>query len=231
MKAKNKVIYFIFITFLGLSNVFIFDKNFVSGAGAIANNKSVMHYVPFTSQAPLAEWKDARFQDGCEEASVIMAMAWVKGEKLTKNDARKKIIDIAAYERKKFGTYADTNSKDTLERLIGGYYKYPNAAVLDNPKLEDIKKILYEDKLVLAPVNGRKLKNPYFTPPGPEKHMILIKGYDPKMKEFITNDPGTRRGESYKYKENILFDAILDYPTGNHKPIKKTEKAIIIIKK
>ncbi len=40
----------------------------------------VTQSVPFTVQAPLGDWTDARQQDGCEEASVLMAMAWVRDE-------------------------------------------------------------------------------------------------------------------------------------------------------
>ena len=40
--------------------------------------KSVYYDVPFTSQAPLAEWDDPLQQDGCEEASSLMAASWAK---------------------------------------------------------------------------------------------------------------------------------------------------------
>ena len=61
--------------------------------------------------------------------------------------------------------------------------------------------------------------------------MIVIRGYDAKTKEFITNDPGTRQGENYRYKSDVLINALRDYPTGNHLPIEAERKAMIIIKK
>ena len=85
--------------------------------------------------------------------------------------------------------------------------------------------------IIIAPTNGRKLNNPNFSNLGPERHMVLIRGYDYNKKEFITNDPGTKRGEAYRYPEKNLFNAIRDYPTGNHVPIKISKKTMIIIYK
>ena len=76
-----------------------------------------------------------------------------------------------------------------------------------------------------------KLGNIYFTAPGPENHMLLIKGYNFNDKSFTTNDPGTRRGEGYTYDENVLFEAIRDYPTGYHLPNDIILKKVILIKK
>jgi len=190
--------------------------------------------VPFTSQAPLLEWKDQRFQDACEEASILMAMKWVKGQDITKTSAGKKavrneIAKMADWEKKKYGSYRDTSAKDTAERLLGVYYDYHNFEVKEEIKTDDIIAALREGKIVIVPTDGRLLKNPYFTGGGPDRHMLLIKGYDETRKMFITNDPGTRRGENYEYSEAVLFKAIRDYPTGNHLPIKKILKNAIII--
>ena len=48
-------------------------------------------------------------------------------------------------------------------------------------------------------------------------------------KEFITNDPGTRKGELYRYNETVLYSAIRDYPTGYHETINKIEKNMIVV--
>lgn len=185
--------------------------------------------IPFTSQAPLAQWRDDRFQDGCEEASVMMVMKWVKGETWAsgqsgKTAAQKEIIAIAAYEQKKYKNYHDTSAADTLKRLIKGYYGYDKAELLTASSSRDIIKQLDKGRAIIVPTNGRLLKNPNFTPPGPEYHMLVIKGYDPKTKEFITNDPGTRNGRDYRYPESRLWQAINEYPTGHH------EKRLVNIK-
>jgi hypothetical protein len=59
--------------------------------------------------------------------------------------------------------------------------------------------------------------------------MVVIRGYDVDTKEFITNDVGTRQGENYRYPESVLFNAIRDYPTGDHLPITGFTKSAILV--
>ena len=190
--------------------------------------------VPFTSQAPFAQWSDSRQQDGCEEAGAVMAMAWVKDQKtLSKAEAKKAIINISDFELKKYGEYRDISLEDLRKWVFIDYFKYDakKVRVVEKITLADIKKELAKGNLVLVPADGRVLKNPYFTAPGPERHVLLIKGYDQKKKQFITNDAGTRRGENYRYSETVLFKAIRAYPTGYHLPIKKVEKKMLVVEK
>ena len=190
--------------------------------------------VPFTSQAPFAQWSDSRQQDGCEEAGAVMAMAWVKDQKtLSKAEAKKAIINISDFELKKYGEYRDVSLEDLRKWVFIDYFKYDakKVRVVEKITLADIKKELAKGNLVLVPADGRALKNPYFTAPGPERHILLIKGYDQKKKQFITNDAGTRRGENYRYSETVLFKAIRAYPTGYHLPIKKVEKKMLVVEK
>jgi len=53
------------------------------------------------------------------------------------------------------------------------------------------------------------LNNPNFKQPGPIYHMLVIKGYN--SWEFITNDPGTRKGNSFKYPYSTLINAVHDW--------------------
>ena len=187
--------------------------------------------VPFTSQAPLGEWKDPRQQDGCEEAAVAMAMAWAGGEKnITKENWRLRILILSTFEKKKYGEYRDVALADVQAWLLRDYFKYENSFIKKVATASDIIKELEAGNIVLMPTDGRKLKNPNFTGAGPERHMIIIKGYDYEKKQFITNDPGTRRGESYLYSENTIIDAIRNYHTGYHKPIKEVVKEVIVVK-
>lgn len=195
----------------------------------------ILQIVPFTSQAPLGEWNDDRFQDGCEEASVLMAMKWAKGgsiklDKAGLDKVRSEILDIVAYEQKILSNYHDTSAADTLEYLIKGYFTYTRAEVKQDITITDLIKELEAGNIIIAPTNGRLLKNPNFTAPGPERHMLVIIGYDYKNKKFITNDPGTRRGAGYQYPEEILEEAIADYPSGWHKIAENRPKNVIIIK-
>lgn len=190
--------------------------------------------VPFTSQAPFAQWSDSRQQDGCEEAGATMAMAWAQGKKtLSKEEAKKSIIAISDFELKKYGEYRDVSLDDLRKWVFIDYFKYDEKKVRVEKDivLADIKKELEKGNLVLVPSDGRLLKNPYFTDPGPKTHLLVIKGYDQKKKQFITNDPGTKRGSDYRYNENILFKAIRAYPTGNHLEIKKVEKKMLVVEK
>lgn len=184
--------------------------------------------VPFTAQAPFAEWNDPRYQDGCEEASVLMAIKAVKGEGLTRNEAKAEIAAISQYELENWGSYVDTSASSTLARIVEGYFKYMGRVEYGIDQ-DDIIEALYANNLVLVPTNGVKLKNPNYSPPGPERHMLVVKGYDPATAEFITHDPGTRNGADYRYDAAVLMEALFDYPTGNHVPATEDRTAMIII--
>lgn len=191
--------------------------------------KNILLDVPFVSQAPFGNWSDQRKQDGCEEAAVIMAMAWVKNEKLNFQTADEKINNISAYEEKMYGNFHDTNAQDTAQRIFIEFFKYDNIEVKRGITKENIKQELFSGNLVIVPTNGRLLNNPNYTSPGPATHNLVIIGYDILKKEFITNDPGTRRGEKYRYNEDVLESALLDYPTGNHEKIEEIKTAMIVV--
>jgi hypothetical protein len=194
--------------------------------------KEVFIEVPFTVQAPLLEWADPHFQDACEEASALMAMKWVLNKKFgTKPEVRNEILAISTWQTEKFSSYHDTSAQDTVERIFKGYFGYQEVSIKKNISSEDIISELEIGNIVITPMNGQALKNPFFTQPGPERHMVLIKGYDPEMQEFITNDPGVSQGESYRYPINVFMNAIRDYPTGDHVPIPSTERNGIIVTK
>jgi len=188
--------------------------------------------VPFTSQAPLGQWSDQRQQDGCEEAVVAMAMAWVGNEKnITKENWRLRILILSNFEFKKYGEYRDVSLADLQNWLFKDYFNYKKTELKPVETATDIIKELEKGRIVLTPMDGRSLKNPNFTAPGPERHMILIKGYDYQTQEFITDDPGTRRGQSYRYPAKIILQAIRAYSTGYHQPIKKVVKEMIVVEK
>lgn len=183
----------------------------------------------FTAQAPFGDWKDPRQQDGCEEASSLVAIKWARKQKFTKEEALVEIQSIAKYEEDKFGSYQDTSTKDTAERIIRGYFGYNNYRVEINIQLSDIIREITAGNAIIVPMNGQALGNPNYTAPGPDRHMLIIKGYDPIKKQIITNDVGTRQGENYAYDENVFYNSIRDYPTGNHLPILGITKSMIIV--
>ncbi|MBI1888623.1 MAG: C39 family peptidase [Candidatus Spechtbacteria bacterium] len=185
--------------------------------------------VPFTSQAPLENWDNVVYQQGCEEASILMAMLWVEGKQLTPASAEKAILAISNFEQENYGLFQDTSAADTAE-IMRDYFHYENVEEVSNIGITDIQKELTKGNVVIVPVNGQKLGNPFYKLPGPIEHMLLIKGYDAKKKEFIVNDAGTKRGEGFRYKENVLEAALQDYPTGHKEPITEIKKAMIVVR-
>jgi len=167
--------------------------------------------IPFTVQAPLGDWSYP-FNHTCEEAAILMAHYYL-AEKTSINPAAAKgeLLDLVDYETKHYGFHEDTSAEQTAQ-LIRDYYGY-NVKVSYNVSLEDIKKELAQGNPVIVPTAGRLLGNPYFTPPGPIYHMLVIKGYN--ADGFVTNDPGTRMGADYLYPYQTLMEALHDWNGGD----------------
>jgi uncharacterized membrane protein (UPF0127 family) len=186
--------------------------------------------VSFSPQAPFGEWSDDRQEDGCEEASIVMAHYWKQGKSLTREQVFAEIIALSAYEKKAYGYYNDTSAEDTA-KLFRDYYKIDGVSARGDASVDSIKQELSAGNLVITPMNGQELHNPYYTAPGPPRHMILIIGYDDVKQEFITNDPGTRRGEGYRYPYDVFVNAIHDYPSGNKIPGVNGKRMMIVVEK
>lgn len=201
-------------------------------ASLVSNDQIVKLDVPFTTQAPFGEWSDLRQEDGCEEIAVIMAVSWAQGHSLSPQEAKDKILAISDWEQKNYGTYQDTSARDTVDRIFKGYFNYQKVDIVDNiTSPQAILSELEKGNLVIVPVNGRLLSNPFYRPPGPERHMIVVIGYDYQTQEFITNDTGTKHGQDYRYGQDALFSAIRDYTTGDNQPIVGVQKVMIVVKK
>lgn len=195
------------------------------------HKKVLIDNVPFTAQAPFGDWADQRQQDGCEEASSLMAVKWARGQSLTKDEALKEITNISDWLLKKYGEYRDISSEDTVNWIFKDYFKYDKVILVKDITADNIIEELAKGNLVITPMNGQIMHNPNYKAPGPPRHMIVIRGYDPTTKEFITNDPGTRNGELYRYDATVLYSAIRDYPTGYHEIINEIKKDMIVISK
>jgi len=185
--------------------------------------------IPFLAQAPFGQWEDPIYQNACEEASLLMAILWVRGEEaISKDMATNELKKFADFEIERYNNFYDHSAADTAQ-LMKDYFNYYNVEVKNDIFIEDIKRELQKGNAVIVPIDGRSLKNPFYTQPGPPEHMLLIKGYDSGTGEFITNDAGTRHGENYRYNEDILWESIRDYPTGYKEPITETRKPMIIV--
>ena len=180
--------------------------------------------IPFTSQAPHQNW-DLPYQQFCEEASVLMAASFVKGENiLGPDDSDKKMLAIKDFEEKKFGYYEDTTAEETAV-ILRENFELANVEVVFDPTSEKIKKALAGSKAVILPLAGREIGNPNYRQPGPLYHMLVVKGYT-KSGNLITNDPGTRKGADYVYKPEVLLNAVHDWNGGN---VDTGRKVMIII--
>ncbi len=195
------------------------------------HEKILINNVPFTSQAPFGDWADQRQQDGCEEASALMAVKWARGQSLTKDEALKEITGMSDWLLKNYGEYRDISTQNMIDWIFKDYFNYNKAVLVHEITVNDIIQELAKGNLVLTPMNGQIMHNPNYKHPGPPRHMIVIRGYDPAAKKFITNDPGTRNGELYRYDATVLYEAIRDYPTGYHEIIAEIKKTMIIVSK
>ncbi len=205
--------------------------------------------VPFTTQAPFSKW-DELHEESCEEASLIMLKYYndVLADKsnniknnlhsLTKQKAEEEIQKLVKYQIEKYGDYFDTDAKITKE--IGeDFYGLKNLKIIEKFTIQDLKKELAQGNIILVPTAGRELGNPNFTPPGPLYHNLAIIGYDDKQSVdsaghkaqgvFITNDPGTRRGQNYKYNQQTLYQAIHDFPGDVNKILEGERRAMVLV--
>lgn len=200
---------------------------------ATSNFKAVGK-VPFTPQAPTGNWSDPLFQNGCEEASILMAVSWLKNTDLTPALAEQEIRNISNLEIGMLGFAVDTNVDDSA-RLMQKYYPAVNLAVQKDFTSADLVQRLAQGSIALVPMDGKMLGNPHYTPPGPDEHMVVVIGYDAKTKEFITNDPGTKFGSGYRYGEKTFMNAIWNYPTGSQHTTypgsDQAPKAMIVVSK
>lgn len=182
--------------------------------------------VPYIVQAPFANW-DELHEEACEEASILMANGFLSGiNSISKEDAENQIQDLVKWEREN-GYGVDVNVKQVSE-ILQKKFSRKDFEILQNPTLDDFKNHLSQNHLIIVPAAGRLLENPYYTAPGPAYHMLVARGYTEK--EIITNDPGTRRGENYRYPFGTFFNAIHDW-TGDKETINTGTKKILVIEK
>ncbi|MBI4407388.1 MAG: C39 family peptidase, partial [Candidatus Kerfeldbacteria bacterium] len=158
--------------------------------------------IPFTSQAPFANW-DAVHEETCEEASILMAGRFLLGRGIADaQDAETAMLEIVASEENDFGYGVSISAEHTVEVLVS-IYPSLDAEVVFDFSWDDVKTALAQGYPVIAPAAGRELGNPNFTAPGPLYHMLVIKGYTDQI--VITNDPGTRKGADYTYSYDTLY--------------------------
>lgn len=181
--------------------------------------------VPFYSQAPLSKW-DVFHEEMCEEASILNAGLFLENKTLAKNQFETELHKIQNIEKDNVGEWKSTTvaqTKKWADVYFGGTL---NIKIIDNPTIEDIETEIAAGHPVVVPLAGRDIGNPNFTPPGPVYHMLVIKGYD--TNNFITNDVGTRKGDSYVYKKNTIMQNMHDW---NPQDIRLGARKVLVLYK
>ncbi len=186
--------------------------------------------VPFTSQSPFAKW-DNLHNEACEEAALIMAKYWLTNQKLTKEGANEEILASVAWQEDNWGGHYDLSVQSVVE-LAHQYFNIPKIYFTAVRDIDDIKYELSKENLVITPMAGRDLENPYYSGLGPVYHMLVVTGYNDKDKKIITNDPGTWRGQNFVYSYQNFFSTIHNwpFPLGEKSELSKDEKATEILR-
>jgi hypothetical protein len=181
--------------------------------------------MPFYSQAPLSKW-DAFHEEMCEEASILNAGLYLENKKLTKDQFEVELQKIQNIEKKAVGEWKSTTVSQTKKWADIYFEGALNIKIIDSPAINDIETEIAEGHPVVVPLAGREIGNPNFTPPGPVYHMLVIKGFE--IQNFITNDVGTRKGNSYAYKKEVIMKNMHDW---NEKDIHLGGERILVLYK
>lgn len=181
--------------------------------------------VPFTTQAPKADWV-MPYEEACEEASMLMVKGYYDGDEgaYDPDVADKMILDLVAFVEGEMGLGADITIEQTAETLEA-YDTSLSTRIEVVTSTESIKRYIAQGMPVIVPADGKALENPNFRNGGPPYHMLVITGYTED--EFITNDPGTRKGFNYTYDQSVLMEAIHDWNGGD---VKNGDRVMLIVR-
>ena len=180
--------------------------------------------VPFTPQAPFADWNPP-YNEACEEASLIMVEYYLQDIPLSRSKADLEIVRQYHWQTDN-GYPIDINASQLAEVARNFYGRQAKVYDEDQVSLSNIKRLLAGGFPVIIPAAGQMLGNPNFRGAGPPYHMLVITGYDENG--FITNDPGTRNGEHFRYSYDTLMAAIHDW-MGTKETIGQGPRAMLVI--
>ena len=180
--------------------------------------------VPFTTQAPFSNW-DLPYQEACEEASALMEIRYVFGNSiLSSEDADAAILDLVKTNEEILQYPYDQTAKQVQE-LISEIDSAIKTRLITDPTIEELKREIASGNVIIVPAAGRLLRNPFFNRPGPVYHMLVLRGYTSDG-YFITNEPGTKRGEGYLYTLERIMDAMHDWNGGE---VENGQKIVIVV--
>lgn len=175
---------------------------------SVVLTNALNHAVPFQSQAPFGDWSEP-YENGCEEAAIIMVDHYLQGTSLSKQQMKEEIDAMVAWQVTNWSGHNNLPIEKVVE-LAKAFYPLYTIQILHDLSPDTIKWQLMFGTPVIIPSAGRELGNPNFRREGPLYHMLVVKGYTADGK-FITNDPGTRNGADYVYTSSVLMNAINDW--------------------
>jgi len=179
--------------------------------------------VDFFPQSPFWKWWPI-FNDTCEEASLLIAINYVRHNKMNRVAFRDKLLDIVDYENKIFWDYKHTDVSQT-SKILKNYFKFFDYKIVDNPSIKYMKQVLNNWNIIIAPFYGIGL-NPHYSGKWPEYHFMVIKGYN--KTDFITHDVWTKYWADYKYNQLELYRRLHDYDSVS---VMNWKKRIIVLTK
>ena len=181
--------------------------------------------IDFVSQAPYRIW-DEIHNEACEEANIIMVYAWIKSIKPTAPFVEQEIQRLTQWGLARFGSY-DTSATQTA--LMAKEVYGLESRLINDPSIEDIKAEIDKGHVVIMGMAGRLLASPYYRPPGPKYHMLLIKGYDGVG--FITNDVGTNQlGRDFFFSYSNIMTAAHDW-NGSFETLLDSPAVALVVSK
>lgn len=167
--------------------------------------------VPFTAQSPYFDWIQP-WEDACEESVISMVDVFYRQKAYADQaDAAAHISHIFAIKEQYYGVSLDEDTR-TMTDLINNFLSW-EAYIVEQPSIDLIKEQVRAGHPVIVPTAGKELYNPYFFDGGPPYHTIIISGFDDATQEFITQEPGTRRGQDYRYSYATIMNAMHDFTT------------------
>jgi len=190
--------------------------------------KTVQLPVPFVCQAPTGNWNPP-FDEACEETCLFMLRTYLQGaQTIDTKQAEEEIRTIAGLVAKK-GHGIDIGVKTVAELAKELYALRTKVYEGDLVTAENIKRLVAARHPVIVPV--AKFKNEFYKSELPY-HMVIIRGFQPSNEGdmFITNDPGTKRGDGYAYGAKYLMEHIHEWD-GNRATVAKAPKAMLVMRR
>ena len=163
--------------------------------------------VPYTSQAPYRQWGQDTYENGCEEASLLMVDKYWQKKNLNADIATKAIYDMVAWQKTNWGAHSDLTISRLVDFAAAYYGPIYQSSIYQNPTEDELKMEIATGHPIIIPVMSHSLGNPYYGP-NDFYHMLVLNGYD--QNSFVSNDPGVNpgQGQDYHYTYDVLNKAM-----------------------